>query len=78
MKWLSFIAWIVGPCMLAIAAICAWTAWTKSQLLFNSEGRYFDSFEVHLEQSVLGYSIVALAIALVGTGCIWAAYRFRR
>lgn len=75
MKWFSIFAWIAGAGMLALAAFSAWIAWTKAQLPFNSEGRYFDGLEVHLEQSILGYSTYALVLGLMAVACLWLARR---
>ena len=75
MKPLSIFAWIAAAGMLALAAFSAWIAWTTAQLPFNSEGRYFDGLEVHLEQSILAYSTYAVVFGLMAAACLWLARR---
>ncbi|MDC8755392.1 hypothetical protein OIK40_12150 [Erythrobacter sp. sf7] len=69
--------WLASAFALGLAAASAliWNA--RRALPFNAEGRYFDpdNAAVIHQQSVTGYAMVGIVLALVGVGLGWLARR---
>lgn len=68
---LSAVSWVLG-CVLAVVA------WQRSGLPYNEEGQSFDGLVNVHEQSVLGYSLVALAALVLSGALAWVARRVWR
>lgn len=61
-----------------LACVLAVVAWQRAGLPYNEEGQYFDGLVNYDQQSVLVYTVLALAALLFSLGLAWLAIRPRR
>jgi cytochrome bd-type quinol oxidase subunit 2 len=61
-----------------LGGVLAVVAWQRAGLPYNEEGQYFDGLVNYQQQSVLVYTVLALAALLLALGLAWLALKTRR
>lgn len=68
---------IATALLAALTAGFAWLSWTRSQLPYDEQGRYFDAAAgvVNDEGAALVYAMIALALGAITLSAAWFGHR---